>query len=205
VIGTWPAALQRGTAGRPLDGEGRSGDLAVFAPYDGGALAACIDGLGHGDDAADASAAAAEILAAHAGEAPQALLQRCHEALHRTRGVVMTLAWFDVAGATMTWTGVGNVEGRLVRAAGDLPGRHDSPVVFGGVVGYQLPRVKPTTVALEPGDTVVFATDGISPAFSVSLTAGLEPQVQADRVLEHHARDSDDALAVAVRFLPEPS
>jgi negative regulator of sigma-B (phosphoserine phosphatase) len=204
VIAGWPAALQLGAAGRALEGEGRSGDRAVFAAYDGGALAACVDGLGHGDEAADAAAAAAEILTAHAGEAPQALLQRCHESLRRTRGVVVTLAWFDLAAGTMTWTGVGNVEGRLVRARGDLPGRHDSPVVFGGVVGYQLPRVKPATVALEPGDTVVFATDGISPDFSPSLTAGLEPQVLADRILDRHARASDDALAVVVRFLPEP-
>ena len=44
----WPAALERGEAGAPLAGESRSGDLAVFAPYDGGALVAVIDGLGHG-------------------------------------------------------------------------------------------------------------------------------------------------------------
>ena len=55
----WPAALERGEAGAPLAGESRSGDLAVFAPYDGGALVATIDGLGHGDAAADAAEAAA--------------------------------------------------------------------------------------------------------------------------------------------------
>ena len=58
----WPAALERGEAGAPLAGESRSGDLAVFAPYEGGALVATIDGLGHGGGAADAAEAAAAIL-----------------------------------------------------------------------------------------------------------------------------------------------
>ena len=55
------------------------------------------------------------------------LLQRCHAALRNTRGAVMTVAWFDLDGARLRWTGVGNVEGRLVarRAAG--PPRARSP------------------------------------------------------------------------------
>ena len=52
---SWPDALERGVAGAAIEGEERSGDLAVFAGYDGGALAAVIDGLGHGDAAADAA------------------------------------------------------------------------------------------------------------------------------------------------------
>lgn len=200
--GAWPEALEVATAGAPLAGESRSGDLAVLAPYDGGALVAVIDGLGHGGPAADASAAAATVVREHAGDAPQALFERCHAALRRTRGVVMTLGWFELAGAPrLRWVGVGNVEARLLRAASGAHARHDGPLVLGGVVGYQLPRViRAAELALEPGDAVAFATDGIAADYSTVLDPALGAQAQAERILASHGKGSDDALAVVVRW-----
>jgi phosphoserine phosphatase RsbX len=201
----WPAALERGVAGRAIPGEYRSGDLAVFAGYAGGALVAVIDGLGHGDEAADASEAAATVLREHRSAPVDELLQRCHETLRRTRGAVMTLAWFDLEARTMAWTGVGNVEARFVRAGGQDGGRYDSPVVLGGVVGFNLPRVRVGTHPLEPGDAIAMATDGVAANFSESLSPGVSAQELADRVLERHGKGSDDALAVVVRYLgPQP-
>jgi negative regulator of sigma-B (phosphoserine phosphatase) len=201
----WPLVLERGVAGLAHEGEGRSGDLAVFVPTAAGGLVAVIDGLGHGDAAADASEAAAAIIEAHADEEPQRLLDRCHQALRRTRGAVMTLAWFDLEGRTMAWTGVGNVEARLIRAGDRLDARHDSPVVLGGVVGYNLPQVRLGTVSLEPGDSVVIATDGIAADYSVSLEGGISAQQLAERVLQRHGKGTDDALAAAVRYLGPPA
>jgi phosphoserine phosphatase RsbX len=193
----WPPELERGVAGTPHGDETRSGDVAVFAPVENGGLVAAIDGLGHGDAAADAAETAAEVLAAHGDEDPQRLLERCHARLKRTRGAVMTLAWFDLDARTMAWTGVGNAEARHVRAGS----RYASPVVLGGVVGYNLPQVRLTTVALEPGDAIALATDGIHADYSMSLEPGLPAQELADRVLERHAKGTDDALAVVVRYL----
>ena len=124
----WPRQLERGVAGLAHVGEGRSGDVAVFAATAAGGLAACIDGLGHGDAAADAAEAAAVVLGEFADEPPQPLLDRCHEKLRRTRGAVMTLAWFDLERGELAWTGVGNVEGRLVRGAGGA----DEPLRLAG-------------------------------------------------------------------------
>jgi negative regulator of sigma-B (phosphoserine phosphatase) len=203
--GAWPMVLERGEAGLAHVGEGRSGDLAVFAPCAQGGLLAVIDGLGHGDAAADASEAAAAIIRAHAGDPPQAMLDRCHEALRRTRGAVMTLAWFDLGDRTMAWTGVGNVEARLVRAGDCADARYDSPVVLAGVVGYNLPRVRVTTVPLDPGDAVVIATDGVAADFSVSIEPGVAAQELAQRVLERHGKGTDDALVAVVRHLGPPA
>jgi negative regulator of sigma-B (phosphoserine phosphatase) len=197
----WPAALEVGVAGTPIAGEERSGDLGVFAPYDGGALVAVIDGLGHGDDAADAAEAAGEVLRAHAGSEPQALLERCHQALRGTRGAVMTFAWFDLEARQMHWAGVGNVEARFLRASDVRGARHAGPVVLGGVVGFQIPRaLRTSTIDLEPGDAAAFATDGIAADFSAVLEPVLSPQAQAERVLRDHGKGSDDALAVVVRW-----
>jgi negative regulator of sigma-B (phosphoserine phosphatase) len=198
----WPAALEVGCAGESIAGEYRSGDKAVFAAYDGGALVALIDGLGHGGPAADAAELAATVLTRHAGLPPQELVERCHERLRGTRGAVMTLAWFDLAHARMEWAGVGNVEARLMRA-GDPPGaRHGGPVVLGGVVGFQIPRaLRASTVELEPGDAIAMATDGITADFSAVLDPALAPQAQAERILREHGKGTDDALAIVVRWL----
>jgi phosphoserine phosphatase RsbX len=200
----WPAALECGWAGVPIDGEARSGDLAVFAPFPGGALVAVIDGLGHGGAAADAAEAAAELVRAHPTDTPQHLFERCHRALRKTRGVVMTLAWFDLDERRLRWVGVGNVEARLLRADAGRDHRAfsaPSPLVLGGVVGYQLPRaIRPGAVGLEPGDAVAFATDGVAADYSAVLDTGLGAQAQAERVLSRHGKGSDDALAVVVRW-----
>jgi negative regulator of sigma-B (phosphoserine phosphatase) len=201
----WPLVLERGVAGLAHEGEGRSGDLAVFAPSSRGGLVAVIDGLGHGDAAADAAEAAAAILEQHVEFPPQELLDRVHKELRHTRGAVMTLAWFDLEARAMQWTGVGNVEARLVRAGDDPSARFDSPVVLGGVVGYNLPQVRVGTIPLEPGDAVVLATDGVGADYSASLESGVPAQRLAERVLERHGRGTDDALAVVVRYLGPPA
>jgi negative regulator of sigma-B (phosphoserine phosphatase) len=205
----WPAALERGVAAATLKGERRSGDLAVFVPRTGGALVAAIDGLGHGADAADAADAAAATLRSRPDGPPDALVRRCHEALRRTRGVVMTLV--DLAlepdgRARLAWTGVGNVEARLLRAVPDPrhpSGRAESPLIRGGVIGYSLPALRPAHSVLEPGDMIVLATDGLRSDFLDGLDgAPRVPSVQglADRLLAEHARGTDDALVVAIRL-----
>jgi negative regulator of sigma-B (phosphoserine phosphatase) len=199
----WPEALEVGTAGMPLAGEERSGDLAVLAPYEGGALVAAVDGLGHGDAAADAAETVGTVLEGHAAEEPQRLFHRCHAALRGSRGVVMTLAWFELGAAPrLRWVGVGNVEARLLRAGTGRGARHPGPLVLGGVVGHQLPRaIRAATLELAPGDTVALATDGIAADFSVGLDPRLHAQPQADLILREHAKGTDDALAVVVRWL----
>jgi negative regulator of sigma-B (phosphoserine phosphatase) len=192
-------------AGLAHEGEGRSGDLAVFAPCKQGGLVVVIDGLGHGDAAADAAEAAAEVLTEHVDLPPQELLERAHQELRHTRGAVMTLAWFDLEARSMRWTGVGNVEARFVRAGDDSSARFDSPVVLGGVVGYNLPQVRLGTIPLEPGDAVVLATDGVGADYSASLESGVPAQQLAERILARHGKGTDDALAVVVRYLGPPA
>ena len=81
--------IELGVASSAL--HGRSGDRAVVARHGDRTLVAAIDGLGHGEAAAEAADAAASILERDGGSL-QGLLGRCHEALRGTRGAVMTLA-----------------------------------------------------------------------------------------------------------------
>jgi negative regulator of sigma-B (phosphoserine phosphatase) len=194
--------LELGIAERAIVGERRSGDRAVLVSYHGGALAAAIDGLGHGGDAADAAAAAAEVLSAHPDDDPAHLIEACHRALTRTRGAVMTLAWFDLESGRLSWTGVGNVEGRLVHAGAGPGAPTEGALTKGGVVGYNLPTIRVTSTALEAGDVMVLATDGIDSGFAAAITSGGTAQDIANRILAGHAKAADDALVVVVRYLP---
>ena len=196
------ARLETGAAGRPFPGEERSGDRAVVAVAPAGTLVAAIDGLGHGSEAADAAATAAGVLEARPGDDLTTLVGGCHAALRRSRGVVLTLAWFDLVRGTLAWTGVGNVEGRLVHA-GAAPGTPtEGALTKGGVVGYQLPSIRVTSAELRTGDVMVLATDGIDSGFAQAIAAGGSAQDIADRILADHGKQGDDALAVVVRYLP---
>jgi hypothetical protein len=188
-----------GWAGSALDG--RSGDLHVVAAFPGGALVALLDGLGHGPEAADAAGAAAPVLATFAAEPVLELIRKCHDALRRTRGVVMSVASFRAADATLTWTGVGNVDGALVRKTRS-PERDDEAIqVRGGVVGYRLPPLRAYTFAVAPGDTLIMATDGVRSGFTTGLDLDDSPQDLAELVLARHAKGSDDAHVVVARYL----
>ncbi len=198
VVADWPGSLDLGIAGAPHEGEERSGDLAVFVPTATGALACVIDGLGHGPEAADAAALCAEVVRAHPEAKAQDLMQACHEALVRTRGVVMTAAWFDLEAARLRWAGVGNVDARLVRQGPEL--REEVALVFGGVLGYRMPNVRPATMTLDRGDLLVMITDGIDAAISPALAGGGAAQTLADRIFAMHGKGTDDALVVVVRY-----
>ena len=64
--------------------------------------------------------------------------------------------------------------------------------------------MRPASVRLGRGDLLLFATDGIDPAFADSLPAAGPCRAIADGVLERHARPSDDALVLVVRYLGSP-
>jgi hypothetical protein len=195
--------LEWGWAGAALEGEGESGDVHVVADFAEGVLVGAIDGLGHGIEAAAAAREAARVLAAHAGEPLASLVERCHEALRGTRGAVMSLASFDARGS-MTWAGVGNVDAILLRG-GAAPGRRrEALTARGGIVGYHLPSLHPSTLPVSSGDLLVLATDGVHDGFVDDLPLRGAARALAEEILARHARGSDDALVVVARYLGAP-
>ncbi|HTL37323.1 MAG TPA: SpoIIE family protein phosphatase [Kofleriaceae bacterium] len=184
-------------ATRALRGQTSSGDRGIVIPFDGGALAAVIDGLGHGHEAALAAEAAEVVLRRMPQESLTEIVQACHEACRPTRGVVLSMARFDERGA-MSWLGVGNVEALLIRGGGE---KDEAVAALGGTVGYMLPKLNPRTLRVQPGDTLVLASDGIKHGFKQEILARRSPQEIADQVLARWARDTDDACAVVARYL----
>jgi phosphoserine phosphatase RsbX len=192
--------VEVGVAMAVIPGELESGDLHLVEPFPDGVLVAAIDGLGHGADAAHAARLACSTLRDQPGAELSDLFERCHARLRRTRGVVMSAASFSTADASMRWLGVGNVEGTMVRAEPGAGAATESILLLGGVVGYNLPRLRPSRTAVAPGDRLIFATDGVDHGYIERLDLRLPPQALADRILADYSRMSDDALVLVARY-----
>ena len=196
-----PPILDWGVSWRALPGERESGDLHFVKTFASGALVGVVDGLGHGPEAAAAARAAVSVLEAHAEEPLIPLVNRCHEALRRTRGVVLSMASISALDNQMTWTAVGNVEAVLFHADRGAQPFREVVSARSGVVGYQLPPLRAAARALVPGDTLAFATDGVDDGFSNKMPLHLSPQEAASEILNRFGKDSDDALVLVVRRL----
>ncbi len=192
--------VEYGVAKFVLPGQGESGDQHLVCCNQSGILIAAIDGIGHGEEAANAAKEAVSILKTGANEPVISLLQRCHEGLRATRGVVLSLASIDPEHGMMTWAGVGNVQGALMRAGSRKGAVQEVLMLRGGVVGSQLPALQAAVLPVAKGDTLVFVTDGIRGEFAEGLSALESPQRAADRILKRHCRGNDDALVLVVRL-----
>ena len=189
-------------ASRPRHPDQESGDACLVRALPAGALVAVVDGLGHGPEASAAARTAIALLAESNGEAPVDVMRRCHAGLRSTRGAVMGVAWFDAAWSVMTWVGVGNVTGVLLRAGG--PSR-EMLLTRGGVVGRQLPPLHPQVVPIGNGDVLALATDGIRESFASTMPRPDALQPAADRILAKFGADDDDALVAVVRYRGVPA
>ena len=194
------SAIEWGVASRALPGQPTSGDISVVKAFSDGVLIATLDGLGHGEEAATAAAVAAATLEAHAAEPLMTLVQRCHEALRATRGVAMSVASLNVARGLVTWLGVGNVEGVLLRR-GSVRAEAEMPLLLrAGVVGFQLPALDVEILSISAGDTLIFVTDGIQSDYARGLARGFPPQKAAEKILARYGKATDDALVLVARY-----
>jgi len=192
--------VEYGVAKYVLPGQGESGDHHLVCCNRNGILIAAIDGIGHGEEAASVSKAAAALIRSCADEPIISLVERCHEKLRSTRGVVLSLALVDPEHGMMTWLGVGNVHGVLMRSDAKNGNAQESLLLRAGVVGSQLPALQATVIPVAKGDTLFFATDGIRSDFPASLSARENPQRAADRILEQYRSGNDDALVLVTRI-----
>lgn len=192
--------VEWGTASRTLAGQPVSGDAHLVAPFEGGVLVAVIDGLGHGPEAHLAANAAVAALSRRPEAPVTDLIQACHAEIKSTRGVVLSLASFDAARGVVTWAGVGDVEGVLLSASDPSRAGRQPLLLRNGVVGYQLPSLREAICPVATGDTLIFATDGVSQAFIATVANGRSPQAIADDIIANHGKSTDDALVLVVRY-----
>ena len=197
----WLGPIEWAATWRPLPGQTVCGDRSIAVDVNGtAALIGVLDGLGHGELAAEAADCGVQILGDGRGEPLDALVQSCHRGLSDTRGVAMTLVHIDFEKDALSWVGIGNV-------AADLVAKHPAGVevrssvrLAGGIVGYRVPEVVVSQdFPIRPGDLLVIASDGIDENHLDDIDFAAPALTIAEQILDSHAKDNDDALVLTAR------
>lgn len=192
--------IEWGYAGQPLPGNEESGDRCLVQVANGSATLAIIDGLGHGREAALASAAVVETVEAHGQETLFQLFRRCHQRLQSTRGAAMTLARYEAAAHRIQWLGAGSVRAIMLRGKPGGGASQHEMLVYSGTVGVKLPTIEVSSAPAQAGDLLFLATDGVDIRFAGGLRFGEPPRAQADRLLASYRDHTDDAMILVARI-----
>jgi len=148
-----------------------------------------------------AARSAIATLDGHRTEGLIPLVRRCHERLKGTRGVVMSLVSVDGIENTVTWLGVGNIEGILVRTSATVDPSVETIFLRPGVVGYRLPPLQAVITPIGPGDLLILTTDGIRSDFIRHFSSEDSPEKIADYISSNFRKGNDDGLVLVARYL----
>jgi hypothetical protein len=155
------------------------------------------DGLGHGPLAARASTEALRAFRESEQESPLALLRELHTRMSATRGAATAIGHVDLAARRLTYTGIGNIAGRLVGA-----GRPQGMVSMPGIVGHNIRNARELVYELDDDSWVVMHSDGLTDKWNVADYPGLlacSPLVVGATLLRDAAVRRDDAGVLTCR------
>lgn len=178
-------------------GETVCGDSWAVAVDGSRAALIVADGLGHGPDAAKASQAAVDLFEGDRRRDQRSLMQAIHVALQATRGAAVCLAQADADAHALTYTGAGNIVGRVVSGVFDK-----SVVTQHGTAGLQIRAPQETLLEWPAHSLVVLHSDGINTrwqAKDVLSSLRCDPVLVAAILLRDHIRGRDDATVVVLR------
>jgi len=181
----------------PITGERASGDnLAVDVAGDR-CIVLVADGLGHGQQAADAADEAVRVFRAYSHESPASLMTRLHDALKKTRGAAAAVAEIRPLAGTLTYAGVGNISGSILSST-----LSRSLVSHNGTLGHVMARVQEFKVEWPKDGILIMHSDGLQSRWDLSRYPGLlarQPALIAGVLLRDFRRERDDASVLVVK------
>jgi anti-sigma regulatory factor (Ser/Thr protein kinase) len=157
------------------------------------------DGLGHGQDAADASVEAVRLFHRFSGHRVPTLLDYVHGGLRSTRGAAVSIARFDPATRRVIFSGVGNVAGVL---ASD--GMLRRMVTMPGTAGHVARKIQSFDYPFE-GGLIVLNSDGIGTSWNFTRYPGIQsshPALIAAIIYRDFGRKRDDATVLVGKWVP---
>jgi len=195
---TWHvAARQIGAICLPAPHEAVCGDGWAAAIHGERTTVLLADGLGHGPEAAKASQAATAAFACCCEGDLRETVQKAHRELQTTRGAAVCALRIDTADASVTYTGAGNIVGRVLSGVFDK-----SLVTQHGTAGMQIRKPETASLALPAHALVILHSDGIETRWNVDRIRPLlqkDPALVAAVLLRDHTRHRDDATVVVIR------
>ena len=192
-----PAPTPVGGIVKPVAGETLSGDAWAVVERDGALALIVADGLGHGVDAARASAVAISAFRSATDLTPANLLKQVHGALRGTRGAAVAVAYIDLFGRRLRYSGIGNIAGVISHA-----GKPVFMVSHSGTAGYDSPRFQEFSYPLPDEALVIMHSDGMHTSWRLDSYPGLRrshPSVIAGVLYRDATRVRDDVSVVVVK------
>lgn len=196
--GQSPQRLSVSGLSTPKPGQEACGDAWAEAWRDGVLWLTVIDGLGHGPQAAFASAQALAVFrAARGNTSPEDILSRAHRELKATRGAVMAVAAIRPDEGRVDFAGVGNIAAVVLRS--DEVKRLAS---MDGTVGYSIRQIRGQSQPWTPESTLIMNSDGISSRWNLTDHPGLlsrHPSLVAAVLHRDFGRQNDDTTVVVAK------
>jgi hypothetical protein len=186
-----------GSMAEPYPGEIVSGDAWAVEQQGPRVVTLVADGLGHGEHAAAASAAAVSEFRRHHRRPVEVIAAELHRTLRPTRGAAIALAEVDGDAGTVRFCGIGNISARLLVA-----GQAHELISMYGIAGYHRQRFQTFTQGWPHDGMLVLHSDGLSAKWDVAAYPEMNmqhPQLVAATLMRDATRARDDALVVAVR------
>lgn len=197
VTGVRASRLRVGAVASTAPGETVSGDQWSMSLRDDASVLVMADGLGHGVKAYEAARAAMQSFVTHLTSSPGDYLNHAHDALRSTRGAAVAMACFDVNANSITFAGVGNISGVIVRR----DGRQHGLVSNNGTVGADTLSIKEFSYEWQAGEPLVMHSDGLQTRWSLADRPGLascHPAIIAAVLHRDFLRGRDDATVVVM-------
>ncbi|MFZ6647684.1 SpoIIE family protein phosphatase [Undibacterium sp. TJN25] len=197
--------IQSGAICVPMHGEDVCGDAwAIAGERTQGEQAEQFsvmvsDGLGHGPDAAAASAAALAVLRDRPGDSCEDLVKGAHTALRATRGAALAVAKINLADSTLTFAGIGNISAHVI----DGDSRRQI-MSHNGIVGNNVRKIQEFVLPFPPRALCILHSDGINTQWGIERYPGLafcHPALIAGILLRDFERGRDDVTALVIRNL----
>lgn len=180
-----------------MSGEDVCGDGWAITSNAARSTIVLLDGLGHGQGAADATLAALRCFEANGTLGPSALLEPMHEALRPTRGAAAAVASIDLGTQQLRFAGAGNCSGSIHSGPGT---RQIGLASHNGTLGARLPKANELTYAWPAEGLLIMHTDGLGTRWNLDDYKGLyrrHPSVVAAVLYRDFSRNRDDVTVLA--------
>lgn len=153
------------------------------------------DGLGHGKEAAVAVNRAIDAFKHCAEDSPVETLRFINQSVKKTRGLVATVAIFNLKERHWKICGVGNISTRFF---GPSASKTHSP--YNGIVGLNMPNtMNDQEVAYETGQCIILCSDGVKSKWDILRYPGIlryDLSLLNAALFKDFARNTDD-LSIA--------
>jgi hypothetical protein len=190
-------AFEIGVINLAKPGQEFCGDSWAVEERSGRALFLVVDGLGHGADAFQASAAAVRTFHENADLGARDMIEAAHLSLRPTRGAAIAVAEVQAAHGLVKFAGLGNISGTLYQL-GSV--RH--MMSHDGTAGHQAHRINEFSYPWSSDSLLIMHSDGLSRRWNLEDRVGLaskHPSIITAVLFAHHYRQTDDVTVLAAR------